>query len=242
MWWTVLLLALPAAAVSPEEARSLVASDGVEQLQAVEALTFTFNVERNGELKASRTWTWNPSTNLVTRTVHGDTLTFTFGAPEGEAQTLADAQFVNDSFWLLPQLHLSWAPAEVRITAEGEVDLPIGDGKARKLTVQYPAEQGGYTPGDAYDLFLDDEGHIVAWHYRESGAEEPSLTTSFEAPQQVGPLRIATEHRSADGTFRLYFSDLSVRDSAAATSAAAAAGAAPPSTTATEASPPPGPE
>jgi len=202
MWW------IPLAVAADPNPREQVAPLGVERLAELSEIRFTFNVEKDGELKASRAWTWHPADNTVTRTVAGESLTFVFGAPKDDAERKADGQFVNDSFWLAPQMHLRWAGSDLAVTDAGEAPVPIGEGTARKITMQYAPTGGGYTPGDAYDLFLDPTGRIVAWNYREGGVAEPSMTTTFEGYTAVGPLTLATEHKTADGKLRLFFTDL----------------------------------
>ncbi|MEZ4235601.1 MAG: hypothetical protein R3F59_05440 [Myxococcota bacterium] len=183
---------------------------GWDRLDQIEEIRFTFRVERDGQEKGARSWTWHPADNRVTRGSGADALTFTFGAPATDAEKEADAQFVNDSFWLAPQLHLGWAKDDLTVTDGGMVDRPIGEGEQVHLvTMQYAPSGGGYTPGDAYDLYLDGEGRIVVWNYREGGAAEPTMTTTFEGYVPVGPLQIAAEHYSADRKFRLSFTDLS---------------------------------
>jgi hypothetical protein len=205
--WTYSLVAAATAATG-DEPRALVSPLGWDDLSGVGEIRFTFNVERDGELKGSRSWTWRPADNRVTRGAGDDAVTFTFGAPATDAEKQADAQFVNDSFWLAPQLHLRWAGPDLTVTDGGTVDRPIGEGQARKVTMQYAPSGGGYTPGDAYDLFLDGQGRIVAWHYREGGAAAPSMTTTFEGYVPVGPLQVAAEHYDAERKFRLFFTDL----------------------------------
>jgi hypothetical protein len=78
------------------------------------------------------------------------------------------------------------------------------------VEARYAPEAGGYTPGDAYDLFLDEGGRMVAWVFRKGGAPEPSLATTFEDWTRVGPLQIAADHRTADGSLRIRFADLGV--------------------------------
>lgn len=195
----------PAADISP---RLRVDPLGTQHLDAVASLSFTFNVEVEGVLKASRAWTWRPADQQATLRTGDDAITFVPGKPANEAEEQADARFVNDLFWLMPQLHLHWAGPDLEVTDAGEVPLPIGDGTAEKVVMTYAPDSGGYTPGDAYDLFVDGNDRIVAWNYRKGAAAEPTLTTTFEKYVDVGPLSIATEHRSADGNFRMYFTDL----------------------------------
>ncbi|MEQ1503796.1 MAG: hypothetical protein ABMB14_16265 [Myxococcota bacterium] len=208
MWFIV------AAAHADDGAKARVAPLGVDRLAEVGALSFTFNVEKDGQLKASRSWTWHPVDGTVTRKLGDEVTTFVFGKPSGEVEQKADAQFVNDTFWLAPQLHLRWAGPDLTVTDGGDVPPPLavpgGAATTHLVTMQYAPTGGGYTPGDAYDLYLDPSGKIVAWNYREGGAAAPTMTTTFDGYVAVGPLTLATEHRSADGAFRLYFTELSV--------------------------------
>lgn len=183
-------------------------TEGCEILETWGEIRFTFHVESHGEVKVTRAWRFVPRTREVTRTQDDASVTFAYGAPTTEAQTKADAQFINDTFWLWPQCHLATA-SELEVTEHGAMPMPFGEGAALKTTVRYPAVGGGYTPGDAYDLFHDATGHIVAWHYRRRAAEEPTMTLSFLDRQTLGPLAVATDHRTEDGKFRVFFTDLS---------------------------------
>lgn len=196
----------------------LLAPLGTEHWDQVEQLTFAFNTERDGVLKSRRLWTWKPAEGAITRTTQdGQTLSFVFGHPTNDQERKADAQFINDSFWLLPHLHARWAGKDLTVLDGGDTTGPLGVGPTHLVTLRYAADGGGYSPGDAYDLFLDKNGRMVAWNFREGGQAEPSLTTTFEGWKQVGPLWVATEHRDADAVapgppdgFRLFFTDLAV--------------------------------
>ncbi|MEO0603498.1 MAG: hypothetical protein AAF211_18815, partial [Myxococcota bacterium] len=119
-----------------------------------------------------------------------------------------DAQFINDTFWLWPQCHLGWA-SDLDVVEHGATSMPFGQGAALRTTVRYPAVGGGYRPGDAYDLFHNAQGRIVAWHYRRLNAKEPTLTVRFSTPVELGPLTVQTDHVTEDEGFRVYFTDLS---------------------------------
>lgn len=182
---------------------------GVDRLAQVLELKFTFNVARDGKVVASRAWKWEPAKQRVTRTIGDQSHTYTRDKM-ADADIPVDRQFINDSFWLSPALHLSWAGEGVAVEDKGEVDLPIGEGKAHLLTMTYPAK-GGYTPGDAYDLYLGDNDLIVAWNYRAGNNSKPSMTTTFEDYISAGPLQIAREHRTHDGGFRLFFTEVTAK-------------------------------
>jgi len=185
---------------------------GFADWDAVEVLGFTFNVQ-TPERRVARRWTWRPKENLVTLEVEGaEPITYrrdeiADDTPESVRQ--ADRQFINDSYWLLFPFQLVWSnPA---ITDAGQASLPIGEGEGHKLVVRYPAE-GGYTPGDAYDLYLDDAGLIVQWVYRGGGGEDGRAMT-WENNLNLGPIKVSSEHRNEDGSFRLWFSGLSLKTS-----------------------------
>ena len=216
MLWIAPIASATPPAPSPAPAPALgaaIAPLGFDALDGIEEIRFTFNVERDGASKGSRSWTWRPAEGTVTRRAAPPdaALTFPLGAPRTDEERKADAQFINDSFWLAPQLHLRWGGDDLQLVDGGERPLPIGEGRARMITMRYAPEGGGYTPGDAYDLFVDATGRIVAWHYRAKNADAPSLTTTFEDYVAVGPLQIASEHYDADRAFRLFFTDLSAR-------------------------------
>lgn len=189
-------------------------TEGCEALDQLKTLEFTFNIETAGEHKLSRRWVYHPATRKVERTMEGETMVFTFGSPVGEAQTHADLQFINDSFWLLPTCHMAWAREALTVQEKGEQTIPVAPvgkapGRAPMVTVQYDPAGGGYTPGDAYDLYLGPNKEIVAWSYRKRGAEAPTLSTDFTDYVDVGPLRVAREHTTASRDFRVFFTDLS---------------------------------
>lgn len=191
-----------------DDARGLVATEGWDRLDEIGRLSFTFAVEKGGAEVARRSWTWEPATGRATRSQGGASLSFVFGKPTNEAETKADAELVNDLFWLAPPLQLRWAePPALVVTDGGAVEGP--NGAVRSVTMAYAGEAGGYTPGDAYDLFLDPNGRLVAWTYRKGGGE-PTLTTTFERYVEAGPLQVATDHRAADGSLRVQTTDVRV--------------------------------
>jgi hypothetical protein len=213
------LLALPTAtagatAGEPGPKAALVRAGGADRFAEVTELRFTFNVERPSGPGVKRSFVWKPRTGDVEMAgPDGKVVAWNRHAkPESwtEAAREADKAFINDTFWLSPPLHLSWADEKVRVEDRGPAPRPVGEGAARQVTVTFPGA-GGYTPGDAYDLFVDGQGQIVGWHYRKGGAPDATLTTSFADHRQFGPLTIALEHRSPDGKFRLWFTDVSVK-------------------------------
>ena len=76
--------------------------------------------------------------------------------------------------------------------------------------VSYPAA-GGYTPGDVYDLYLDDRHRLTQWVYRRGGAEKPTRISTWEDHREVGPLTISLNHQGEDENFRVWFTNVGVK-------------------------------
>ena len=86
----------------------------------------------------------------------------------------------------------------------------MGDGEARCVVVSYPAA-GGYTPGDVYDLYLDDRYRLTQWVYRRGGAEKPTRISTWEDHREVGPLTLSLNHQGEDENFRVWFTNVGVK-------------------------------
>lgn len=115
-----------------------------------------------------------------------------------------DHQFINDSYWLLFPFQIVWSNPTV--THEGEQPLPMGEGTAPKVTAQFP-DEGGYTPGDAYDLYLDENHRVQQWVFRRGGRSDGRPAT-WEDHRQLGPIIVSLGHRGPDDEFRLWFTDV----------------------------------
>lgn len=207
-------LAMPAAADADDIRERIGRAYGAEGWERVEELRYTFNI-RAGEREVRRSWIWRVKDRIVTfrdEIAGGEPFTYSLddvGEKPPEELKNIDHRFINDQYWLLFALHVAWDTDATVTVAEGEA-LPIGEGTATKVTVQYP-EEGGYTPGDAYDLFVDPDMRVLQWVFRKGGQQEPSLATTWEDQRRFGPLRMATRFRTGDGSFELWFSGVEVK-------------------------------
>jgi hypothetical protein len=203
-----------AAVRGQESLRQAVASAyGVEAFGRVEQIRFTFNVQL-GEKTIRRSWKWEPREDRVTfipedgspeRTYERDRLN-----ASGDPELLdIDARFINDQYWLLFPFHLVW-DREATVEDRGTAALPIGEGTARRLVVRYPAE-GGYTPGDIYEIFVGPDRLLRQWIYRKGGAEEPTRMSTWEDHRRIGPLVLSMDRNGETETFRVWFTNVSLR-------------------------------
>jgi hypothetical protein len=188
---------------------------GAADFGRVEALRYQFNVKL-GEKEIRRSWQWHPRSDQVVfygSAEQGGTLRYERGQlahSPSEALKKVDAWFINDQYWLLFPLHLLWDRTATISANSGRYPLPIGGGSARRLVVKYPST-GGYTPGDIYELFIASDTRILQWIYRRGGSPQPTRVSTWEDHQRFGPLLIAMDHRGPDDTFRVWFSEVSVK-------------------------------
>jgi hypothetical protein len=200
---------------APSPRSRLAEAYGINSFDQVEELRYTFNVKLPDRV-VSRAWSWEPKRDRVTfrgTAEQGGTVAYERSALAGQAAESAkkvDPQFVNDNYWLLFPLRLYWDQSAAVSVDETPMSLPIGTGQARRMVVKYPADEG-YTPGDLYELFIDGSDRIVQWIYCKGGDPKPTRVTTWEGYQKVGPLTLSLDHQSADGAFRVWFTDVAVR-------------------------------
>ena len=86
----------------------------------------------------------------------------------------------------------------------------MGDAQSRRIIVRYPPS-GGYTPGDVYELYIDENDRILAWVYKHGGSEEPTLIAAWKKHRSFGPIVISLDHPGQDNSFRVWFTDVAVK-------------------------------
>lgn len=179
---------------------------GVEHWKQVEELKFTFNVDR-GENHSERSWSWRPKTDDVTLYTSDDTIQY--NRKNLDSLSLpADRAFINDKYWLLAPFNLVWDEG-TSFTQKDSVTAPISNKSMQQLTVTY-SDEGGYTPGDAYDFFIENDFLIKEWIFRKSNDTVPSLVTTWEDYKDFNGIKISTMHQNPEGSFKLYFTNIEV--------------------------------
>ena len=180
---------------------------GFEHWKDVERITFTFNVDRDS-MHFERSWDWEPKTNMVTAISGADTLRYNRNAMDSIALK-TNSGFINDRYWLMAPFNLMWDANNYTFEHTAEATAPISQEPMQKLTIVY-ANEGGYTPGDAYDFYFKDDYLIREWAYRKSNQEEPNLVSTWEDYVEMEGLQLAQQHNRPEGGTSLYFTGLSV--------------------------------
>ena len=194
---------------------------GIDSWDKVEAIRYTWNGEIPGLFKAAHAWEWEPKTGKISyegKDKDGKPVKVTYDSSQlssqsDQAKNEVEPAFVNDNYWLLFPFHAYWDKSAT-VTDKGMQKLPIGTGSAELVVVKYPAEAGGYTPGDTWDLYVGKDHRVQAMVYHRGGDKKPSVVTATWASyKKAGPLLISTEHRgTADGKpLHIFITDLSVK-------------------------------
>ena len=192
---------------------------GIDSWDKIEAIRYTWNGEVTGLFKASRAWTWEPKTNKVSfegKDQDGKLVNVTYLRSELSSQPdsvkKVDSGFINDNYWLLFPFHAYW-DTSATVTDQGMHKLPVGNGSAELVAVKYPVE-GGYTPGDTWELYVGKGNRVEQFVYHRGGPKKPSLViATWAGYKKAGPLLISTEHRgTADGKpLHIFLSEVSVK-------------------------------
>ena len=194
---------------------------GLDSYGQVEAIRYTWNGEIPGVFKLAHTWEWEPKTGKISyegKDKEGKPVKVSYMSSELNSQSdmvknEVEPAFVNDNYWLLFPFHAYW-DSSATVTDKGAQKLPIGAGSATLVSVKYPAEAGGYTPGDTWDLYVGKDKRVQAMVYHRGGPTKPSVVTAtWTGYKKAGPLLISTEHRgTADGKpLHIFISDVAVK-------------------------------
>ncbi len=181
---------------------------GIDSYSKIEAIRYTWNGEIPGLFKLSHAWEWEPKTGKISyagtdkagKPVKVSYDSSQLSTQSDQVKNEIEPAFVNDNYWLIFPFHAYW-DTSASITKKDSQKLPVGTGTATLVSVKYPAEAGGYTPGDTWDLYVDKDNRVQAMVYHRGGDKKPSVVTAtWTGYKKAGPLLISTEHRgNADG-------------------------------------------
>lgn len=180
---------------------------GYDEWNKVKEIRFTFNVDRD-TTHFERSWIWNTKSQDVQGISNGDTIFYNRKAVDS-LSTRADGAFINDKYWLLAPINILWDQKNLSYTFDEKALAPISNDSLAKLTVVY-GNEGGYTPGDAYDFFLGADYKIKEWVFRKGNNPEPSSITTWDDYVSLNGLNISKMHKNKEGNFSLYFTDVEV--------------------------------
>jgi hypothetical protein len=147
--------------------------------------------------EVSRHWRWDIQANRVFK--------------DGEEVDRYDRGFINDTYWLYFPLHalenLEHGEVETEITPD--VTSPLDGKPCTEMLVRYISDKG-YTPGDAYKIYYDDNYRIIEWAFLKDGKEPPARITRWTDYQTFNGIHLATDRTSDGDDFRIWFTNIKV--------------------------------
>jgi len=216
-----MLLILPAtsgAQQRPPILEKLAKTYGLESFGQIEAIRYTFNAEAPG-LNVSRSWTWEPKTDHVIyegKDKSGNPVKVTYlrsqlGSQPANVKDDIDPGFVNDNYWLLLPFHFAW-DTSATVADAGVQKLPLGNGSADKVVVKYPSD-GGYSPGDTWELYVGGDGRVEELAYHGGGPAKFEVLSTWADYKKAGQLLFSLDHRGTHNgdPLHLWFSNVAVK-------------------------------
>jgi hypothetical protein len=219
---TLLLVVSSRAQTRPPIVEQLAKTYGIDSYGQIDAVRYTFNIDLPAlKLKISRTWTWEPKTgNVIYESTDKDGKQVKVAYNRNQLNSAPanvkddiDPGFNNDNYWFIFPFHVYW-DTSANVTVKEKEKLPIGKGTATLVSVKYPAELGGYTPGDTWNLYVSADGRVVQFVYLRGGPKKPSnVTTTWAGYKKAGPILVSTDHRgAADGKpAHIFFSNVAYK-------------------------------
>ena len=170
---------------------------GLDSYGQIDAIRYTWNAQFPG-VNVSRSWVWEPKTGKVSyagkdkdgKPVKVSYMQAELGSQSDAVKNEVAPNFTNDNYWLLFPLHAYW-DTSANVTDQGMRKLPVGNGSAELVVVKYPAEAGGYTPGDTWELYVGKDNRVEQFVYHRGGPKKPSLVVAnWAGSKKAGPLLI----------------------------------------------------
>jgi hypothetical protein len=192
----MLAIAAPSWAQKAPVADAIAKAYGLDSFNQIEQIRYTWTADA---FNISRSWVWNVKSGQVSydgKDKQGKPVKLSYNRSQLDREPAIvkseiDPAFINDQYWLLFPLHLAWDGAKVEDT--GEHKLPLGKGSARRIVVTYPSD-GGYTPGDTWELFIGPDNRIRQWSWHRASSPKPTGTWAWEDYKKAGPLLLSLDH------------------------------------------------
>jgi hypothetical protein len=206
----------------PPAAEKIAQAYGIDSFGQIDAVRSTFNIDFPG-LKVAQSWIWEPKADRVTyegKDKDGNPVKVSYvrsqltSQPDSVKKQI-DPSFNNNQYWLWLPFHACW-DTSAKVEDTGMHKLPIGGGSARRVVVTYPAEGGGYTPGDTWEMYVGPDNRVqqITWHLGSGAHSIVSVVNSkWLVYKKAGPIVVSLDHRgTGDGKpLRIFFTDVAVK-------------------------------
>jgi hypothetical protein len=227
----VLLAASSFAAGKPDAKASVIAQNMLNAMGGQDAwnrahfVRYDFIVTANGNTVASRSHLWDKQTGryrLEDKTKDGKSRVVLFNAANQQGDTYVDGKkvdgsasaeavkdaykaFINDMYWLA--MPWKWMDQGVHLKYLG----PRARNNRNFDVVELSFDHVGLTPGDRYLAFVSPRSSLMEhWEYTLESGTKGSWDWEYAT---TGGVKLASNHKSADGTSTINMGAVRVVDS-----------------------------
>jgi len=176
---------------------SLANKYGLLHLPKIDYISFSFEQNQkpfSSGKKILRSWQWFPNEDIVVDLLHGTS----YSRKEMNVQNKKiDRLFINDHYWLFFAFHLLWDENKKIIFIDEKCLSPLSQKNFNKLRVEY--FPSGYSPGDIYDVYYDDEFVIREWEYFKGGELNNGKKSIWENNKNILGSILSTKRVGEDG-------------------------------------------
>ena len=178
---------------------------GFRSWDKVNDLQFTFAVHRDSSY-FERRWHWDLKEQLVTRFMGEDSIQISLKNNTYDKQV--HQAYINDTYWLLFPFHLQWT-SDYEWEVSEDITSPIDAQNLTEISIKFN-DLGGYTPGDVYKIYVNDEYIIQEWAFYSGGSETPNLVNKWEAYSDFNGIKISQSRPNQDGNFKIELNDIEI--------------------------------
>ncbi|MCH8535116.1 MAG: hypothetical protein LAT51_08620 [Flavobacteriaceae bacterium] len=178
---------------------------GLEAWEKTKKIDFQFNYKQ-ADSEMNRMWSWDLENQMITRYIEGNEITTTTDAKEANPEL--HQAFINDTYWLVFPFHLLWTD-NFEVEVDPNSNCPMSDKELTEISIHFK-EIGGYTPGDSYKIYVNEDHMIQSWSFHSGGNNAPDLINAWENYQSFEGIQISMNRPNDTGDFEIYFNEINV--------------------------------
>ena len=203
----------------PPAAEKIAQAYGIDSFGQIDAVRSTFKIDFPGR-KVAQSWIWEPKADRVTyegKYKDGNPVKVTYV----RSQLTSQPEETNRSKFQQPSvLAVASLPCLLGQQRQGRrywhAQTADRRGSARRVVVTYPAQGGGYTPGNTWEMYVGPDNRVqqLTWRLGPGAHSIVSVVNSkWQDYRKAGPIVVSLDHRGTgdDKPLRIFFTDVAVK-------------------------------
>ncbi|MCM8536999.1 MAG: hypothetical protein NE334_13760 [Lentisphaeraceae bacterium] len=174
--------------------KKICVENGIFNIYDSEVVKFDFNVKK-GKKNSKRSWVWKVQEEKA--------------FVDGKEIGLTEKKFVNDTYWLLFPLRAYESRKQCKLTVK-TAKAPISGKDCREVTVQYVTGEG-HSPNDTYVMYIDSDYKIFEWTFFKGSKKPARIIHKWHDYKVFNGVKVPMMHETADGKFKLFFTNVEIK-------------------------------